>query len=368
MTTFHFGFILEQALGHITHTKNLQTNVSNDPDVQPYWGLVPFDTHGIAGRLPLYKSNWTVRAGVRARHAVAQISAQTALDALFFHTQVPAVFSTSWIKRIPSVVSLDATPLQYDALGQVYGHTPGMAWLERIKWQLNRDCFQAARQLVAWSEWTKQSLVNDYEVPPEKITVIPAGVNVRAWSRPVPRLAHQGPVKILFVGGDFERKGGLLLLEAFRAIRQLGAELHVVTRAPLPEEPGLFVYTNMQPNSLALKELYYRADIFCLPTYGDCLPMVLSEAGAAGLPAITTRVAAIPEIVHDGETGMLVPVGNVAALTDALRQLVASPALRLRQGARAIERVSQTFDAERNTRRLLELLKDVAGAGARHQA
>ncbi len=368
MTTFQFGFVLEQALGHITHTKNLQTNVSLDPEVNAHWGLVPFEARGFAGKLPVYKSNWTVRAGVRARRTVAQMSARANLDALFFHTQVPAVFSTSWIKRIPSVVSLDATPLQYDELGQVYSHTPGPAWLERLKWQLNRDCFRAARHLVTWSEWAKQSLVNDYQVAPEKITVIPPGVNVRSWARPVPRIAHSGPVNILFVGGDFERKGGMLLLEAFRAVRALGAELHVVTRAQLPEEPGLFVYTNMQPNSVALKELYYRADIFCLPTYGDCLPMVLSEAGAAGLPAISTRVAAIPEIIRDGETGALVPVGDTSALTEALRQLVSNPALRLRQGARATQVVAETFDAEANTRRLIKLLKHVARTNERaHQ-
>lgn len=365
MTTYQFGFILEQALGHITHTKNLQQNVASDGDVQPHWGLIPFDAQGLAGRVPLYSSNWTLRAGVRARRTVARLASHAQLDALFFHTQVPAVLSTSWIKRIPSVISLDATPLQYDALGQVYGHAPGAAWIERLKWQLNRDCFRAAHHLVTWSAWAKQGLVDEYEVPAEKITVIPPGVNTHTWARSAARLAHDRPVKILFVGGDFERKGGLLLLEAFRAVRRHGAELHVVTRAALPSEPGLFVYTNMQPNSAELKELYFSADLFCLPTYGDCLPMVLSEAGAAGLPVITTRVAAIPELVRDGETGVLVPVGDVAALTNALTQLVVDRALRLRQGERAVEVVSATFDAERNTRRLLDLLKQLAGRAPR---
>jgi hypothetical protein len=52
MTTYQFGFILEQALGHITHTKNLQQNVASDGDVQPHWGLIPFDAQGLAGRAP----------------------------------------------------------------------------------------------------------------------------------------------------------------------------------------------------------------------------------------------------------------------------------------------------------------------------
>jgi glycosyltransferase involved in cell wall biosynthesis len=56
--------------------------------------------------------------------------------------------------------------------------------------------------------------------------------------------------------------------------------------------------------------------------------MVLSEAGAAGLPAVTTRVAAIPEIVQEGETGFLVPAGDEAALVSALARLIANPDLR----------------------------------------
>jgi glycosyltransferase involved in cell wall biosynthesis len=362
MTTYKIGFIIEQALGHITHTQNLQRNVPRDPDVQAFWGLVPWETHGLAGYIPIYKSNWTVRAGLRARQAVAGIARQTCLDALFFHTQVPAVLSSNWVRRFPSIVSLDATPIQYDTLGQFYNHQTASTWLEHLKWKLNRDCFRAARRLVAWSEWAKQSLVNDYEVPVEKVIVIPPGVNAADWACPTPRIPHDRPVKILFVGADLERKGGLLLLEAFRALRPIGVELHMVTRASQPEEPGLFVYTHMQPNSAALKQLYYESDIFCLPTYGDCLPMVLSEAGAAGLPVISTRVAGIPEIVEDGTTGFLVPPGDVQALADALKSLVRNPQLRLVQGQRAVDVVTREFDAHRNARRLLSLLKQEADA------
>jgi glycosyltransferase involved in cell wall biosynthesis len=364
MTTYNIGFIIEQALGHITHTKNLQLNVPRDPEVQAHWGLVPWETHGLASHIPVYKSNWTVRAGLRARQAVAEIARHTQLDVLFFHTQVPAVLSTNWIKRFPSIVSLDATPIQYDSLGQFYNHDQGSAWLEHMKWKLNHDCFQAARRLVAWSSWAKQGLVNDYGVSAEKVTVIPPGVNSADWARPIPRIRHDRPVKILFVGTDLERKGGLLLLEAFRELRPLGVELHLATRASLPKEPGLFVYNQMRPNSAELKQLYHESDIFCLPTYGDCLPMVLSEAGAAGLPVVSTRVAGIPEIVHDGVTGVLVPPGDLPALTQALKSLVLNPDLRLEQGARATELVVREFDAQCNARRLLTLLKHEAGAAS----
>lgn len=365
MTSYTIGFIIEQALGHITHTKNLQAHVPSDPEIRALWGLIPFEVSGLGARIPVYKSNWTVRAGVRARQQISAMAHQAPLDALFFHTQVPAVLSAYWVRRIPSVLSLDATPIQYDQLGESYGHQRGSGAVEQWKWRLNRDCFRAARHLVTWSAWAKQGLVDDYEVPTEKITVIPPGVTTAAWQRPEPRAPHPGPVKILFVGGDLRRKGGMLLLESFRALRHLGVELHLVTKDDLPAEDGLFIYHGMQPNSPELQRLYHQSDIFCLPTSGDCLPMVLSEAGAAGLPSISTTVAGIPEIIQQGETGLLISPGDQQGLTAALATLVQDEGMRLRLGQQAVARVAHSYDAEHNARRLLDLLKREAAAAKR---
>ena len=362
MAGYEFGFILEQALGHITHTKNLLTNVALDQEVRAHWGLIDFEARGIAGRIPVYRSNWTVRAGLRARREVARMNAQTKLDALFFHTQVPAILAQHWLRKIPGIVSLDATPLQYDELGAFYKHEQGPAWLESLKWRLNRDCFRSARRLVSWSEWTKLGLVQGYGVPADKITVIPPGVNVHEWCRPTPREPHANPVKILFVGGDLERKGGLVLLEAFRALRHLGLELHLVTKDLLPPEPGVFIYNNLEANSQPLKDLYHACDIFALPTFADALAMVLSEAGASGMAIISTNVGAIPELVRDGETGLIVPAGDAASLTQALRDLVTNPALRMKLGEGAVAHVTRHYDASTNASRLLSLLKTEADA------
>lgn len=370
MKKYNIGFIIEQALGHVTHGKNLQVNVPKDESIEPLWGLPAFETTGLASKIPLYKSNWTVRASLQTRRLVAEMNQKTELDALFFHTQVTAVLANKWVKRFPSIVSLDATPVQYDELGEFYEHETGSGLLERVKWRLNRDCYRSANHLVTWTDWAKQSLVEDYQTSAEKITVIPPGVNTSEWYRATPRRLENKPVKILFVGGNLQRKGGKLLLEAFRTLRQelpaldsraptIELELHLVTRDKVSQEPGLFVYNNMQPNSAPLKKLYHDCDIFCLPTYGDCLPMVLSEAGAAGLPVVSTKLAGIPEIVQEGRTGFLVPCGDVPALTNALMRLVVSPELRLQQGTRAVDVVTNAFDAERNTFRLLDLIKEM---------
>lgn len=358
------GFIIEQALGHRTHAQNLREAVPRDPEIDAVWGLIPFEVEGVAARLPVYGSNWTVRAGVRARRHLARVAAGGPLEALFVHTQVPAVLCLDWLRRVPAVVSLDATPLQYDALGASYGHSAGASWLEGLKWRLNRAVFQRARHLVAWSEWARTGLAEGYGVDPARVTVLPPGTQVEAWKRPVPREAHGDPMRVLFVGADAERKGGALLLEAVRSLRgSISIELDLVTRSPIEPGPGIRVHHGVQANSDTLRRLYHEADVFCLPTEGDCLPLVLAEAAAAGLPIVSTRIAAIPEVVREGETGLLTQPRDLAGLMGALQRLAGDEQLRLAMGQRAAALAATEHDAGCNALRILEILKRAASAG-----
>jgi glycosyltransferase involved in cell wall biosynthesis len=89
--------------------------------------------------------------------------------------------------------------------------------------------------------------------------------------------------------------------------------------------------------------------------------MVLSEAGAMGLPLVSTDVGAIREIVRPDETGLLVPPRDEDALAAALRRLVVEPELRGRLGDGARTLVRQDFDAATNARRLVDVILDVLG-------
>jgi glycosyltransferase involved in cell wall biosynthesis len=282
------------------------------------------------------------------------------------HTQVPATLMPDVVGRTPSVVSLDATPLQYDELGRHYGHATGREPVERAKRRLHRASFDAADRLVAWSEWTKQGLVDDYGVAADKIEVIAPGVDYARWA--AEGRADQratGPVRILFVGGDFPRKGGDTLVAAVRRLRAEGraVELDLVTKAEVAPEPGIRVHDGLGPNDPALIELYRCSHVFCLPTLGDCLPMVLSEAGALGLPLVSTDVGAIREIVRPDETGLLVPPSDEVALGVALDRLVADPELRRSLGSAARALVRDRYDAATNASRLVDVLLEVASAG-----
>jgi glycosyltransferase involved in cell wall biosynthesis len=360
----HVGFVLERALGHVTHAENLKQLLTRQSVVEADVFEVDYDTSGPMARVPLFRSNWTVRAGLRARRGIRRMDQTQRLDALFMHTQVPTVLSADWLLRIPTVISVDATPRQYDLLGEQYDHRREGRFVEAAKWHANRLSFRHAAHIVAWSEWTKRGLIDEYEVDASKVTVIPPGVMRSLWVPPEPRSDRAGPVRILFVGGAWQRKGGDLLLKAFDELRsQNGAEhpasaveLHVVTNTPLRDAPGVVVHRGLAPNDAALVDLYRTSDIFCLPTRADTHAIVLSEAASAGLALVSTGIAGLPEVVRDGETGLVVPPDDQPALVAALRRLVDAPELRRRLGFAASALAARDLDAEKNMRRLVELV------------
>jgi glycosyltransferase involved in cell wall biosynthesis len=356
---YRFAFVMEQNLGHRTHAQNLARFVAEDPGVCPTWLPIEFETLGLLSRIPYVRSNWSVRASLAAWDAVRRARNAAKPDALFYHTQVTALLSPLH-PGVRSVISLDATPINYDTVGKHYGHVSG-GRAEQFKFWANQRALARADALVTWCAWARDSLVADYGIPEERITVIAPGVDLEQWPRPTAHLPVEDRLPhLLFVGGDFARKGGDVLLRAFRAGLDELCELHVVTRSPLEAGRNLFIYHDVSPNSDVLRRLYAEADIFVFPSLADCAPLAVPEAMAAGLPVISTRVGAIPEMVKDDVTGLLVPVGDANALRVSVLSLLARPEARTRMGRAGRRVVEADFDARRNSQRLLDVLKAVA--------
>jgi glycosyltransferase involved in cell wall biosynthesis len=361
------AFVMEQALGHVTHYKNLRAVAAEHASVSPTWLPVPFAVRGPARLLPLWGSNWSLRASWRARRALITTLARQPLDALLFHTQVTALFSVDLMRKLPAIVSLDATPINYDSVGGPYGHAPaGDGPIDVQKFRLNRRAFHAAARLVSWSEWARRSLVDDYGVDSSNITVLapgaaPAFFRLGEQRSQRPPARSDVPVRVLFVGGDFERKGGRVLLDCLRGPLADGCELDVVSGgATIEAAPGVRVHANLGPNSPELLRLFAEADLFVLPTLADCLPVVLMEATAAGLAVVTTTVGAVGETVQHGQSGFAVPPGNPQALHDALSTAIGDAALRQRMGRAGHALARQKFNAKCNNMALLDLLTEVA--------
>ena len=285
-------------------------------------------------------------------------------DVLFLHTQMVAVFCHGFMARTPTAVSLDATPKQFLALGPQYGLSsdPDTA-LERRRDRWYRRAFAASARLFTWSQWAADSLTADYGVPAAKVQVFSPGVDLTQWQPGPPRPA-EGPLRLLFVGGDLTRKGGDLLLRWMHEGAPGDCTLDLVTNAPVPPAPRVTVHAGLGPNDPALRALYAQADLFALPTRADTTALVLMEAMASGLPLLTTDIAALPEVLGantgHAPAGVLVPPDDYAALSAALARLSQDrPALRaMGQAGRA--RAEAAFDGPANMAREMAALQSLA--------
>lgn len=353
---------MEQTLGHVAYGLGLREALADRDDFQAIWLDVPYLPEG-ERLLPVVGRNWTLRGSFRAARAVRDALRSERLDALFVHTQTIALFLAPFMRRVPTVLSTDATPRNYDAVSAAYGDSVHAAPLEKAKLVSHRAVVRRAQRFTTWSVWAKSSLVDDYGARDSLVTVIHPGTVISRFPDPRERGARrEGPLRVLFVGGDFIRKGGDVLLEARRKMRN-PAELHLVTSADVPPEPGVHVYKGLKPLSTELLSRYADADVFALPTRGDCLAVVLGEAMAACLPIVTTAVGAHAEAVENESSGFIVPTDDAAAVADRLDRLASDPGLARRLGSRARAIGEERFDMKKNANRIADLLLETSAGG-----
>lgn len=280
-------------------------------------------------------TRWHHAYSGEARARVAAALRQKSYDLMFIHTQNAALSLADRMRDLPTIVSGDATNIQLANLGwNARGRFTRYTWLPSIR--AERKAYAAAKWVTKMCHWGADSVIRDYGVPARKIVVAPTLVPTAAEY--APRAGDR--VKWLFVGNDFHRKGGPEVVDVFLAEFQETCELHIVSKAriDLPSHPRIHRHADLTKHDDRLRQLYATCDIFVFPTLLDLIPNVLREAIAMGLPVVSTPLAAIPEIVEDGRTGLLVPPGDRAALAAALRRLVASPAMREELGRAGLEK------------------------------
>ena len=244
-----------------------------------------------------------------------------------------------------------------------YGIRRSSKAVRALKHSLVRRTFRRAALCVGWSEWARRSFVRDYGVDESQTRTVAPGVDLSRWTS-VDRGQESGLPRLLFVGGNLDRKGGNLLLEVFRSHFRGRCLLDIVTRDELSEEDGVRVHRGLEATSPALLELYRNASAFVLPTRGDCFSIASMEAMAMSLPVVVSSVGGIPEIVEQGRSGFLIAPGDgKSARSD--RGLLADPARRREWGARGRVLAEERYDAKKVAHRLLELLTEIARNGSR---
>jgi glycosyltransferase involved in cell wall biosynthesis len=301
------------------------------------------------GRIPPFSLHWWLSAwwsttsGLRAMRARG-----LAPDVAVFNHVNPVVLAGRTGRRTPIVLHLDATPRVTTTMAEHYlGRSARPAWAERLKVPIYRFVYRRAVHIVSYSEMVRTSLVDEYGVDRDRVTVIPNGIDLSAW-QPSAK-TPSGSVQVLFVGGDFDRKGGRDLLTIAESADMGDVEFHLVTKTDTGPTPNnVVVHRQLDSGSDGLREVYRNASIFVLPTYADFSPNVICEAMAMGLPVIASNVGAIGEMVMDGQTGFLIQPGDAAALKKRLDELVRSPELRARMGRQGRLVVERLFDIRQN--------------------
>jgi glycosyltransferase involved in cell wall biosynthesis len=359
----HATFIMEQHLGHQTLYQNLRHFIDADPQICPAWVPVTYlGGDGLWENFSFLPAR--IRGSLTGRQQVQRGLKVKPCDVLYFNTQVPAVLCNPQAKGKPYVIATDITPIQLDQMAAPYGHRADPNGLiQWLKHRANTRILRGAARLLPWSSWAADSLINDYGVDPERIEVIPVGVDLDWW-RSHSHSPNQ-PARILFVGGDFVRKGGNLLLEAYRSLPKGSAELVLVTHSTVPIEDGVHVYGDIQPNSVELRSLYQACDIFVLPSSAEAFGISAVEASAMGLPVIATSSGGLSSIEADQVTGFVIPIGDVHALASRLLYLVENVDLRQQMGHAGTLRAQAMFDARKNASRLTDILVEIASGGDR---
>ncbi len=279
----------------------------------------------------------------RAIHQWVEREVDPARTALVFQTQ--SLFDARR-EGVPHFLYSDHTYLANRRYAQPRPLLPvPRGWLE-----MERTLYRRATVNFVSSEFAAASVREDYAVPAERVECVFSGQNVPLSASS----ASRNPAAILFVGVDWERKGGPELLAAFRAVRAARpeAELWIVGCSPAIHEPGVRVVGRVAPERVA--DFYREAAVFCLPSRMDPSASVIGEAALHGLPVVATPVGGNAERVRDGETGFL---RAPESLAPALLELLADGTRREQMGAAAREFASARFTWDAVCRRMADRIR-----------
>ncbi len=298
-----------------------------------------------------------------ARRLLHAEMAARPIDAIHAYSQHVALRVTSELRAYPSVVSTDGSAAQNAV--QLPFRRPGRftPTTARVGEYFEERVFRATTIVVAQSEWCAGAIRDRYQLGPDRLRVIPFGIippDPVAVDPPAPGALPE----ITFTGNSMDRKGGWALVRAFRDHLRGTCVLNLVTQELVPPEPGVRVFNDLTPGDPRLVAMLERSAVFALPSEIDKSPYSVLEAMFAGRPVVATDVGGIPEMVVDGETGLLVPPGDEAGIAAAITKLLGDDELRTRLGDAARVRAHDRFDARKTT---ADLIRVIAAAKEMHR-
>jgi alpha-maltose-1-phosphate synthase len=251
----------------------------------------------------------------------------------------------------------DASALPYTEAGLI--DPSALKLMEEREARIYRE----ANAVLTLSERARRSFIEDFRLAPSQVTTIYAGPNAALPAGMSSRLPARS--RVLFVGRQFERKGGDTLLAAFREVRRrvADAELWIVGPPARESEPGVrwlgFLSQDSEQGRALLAEAFDSAAVYCLPTRFEPLGISFIEAMHLGMPCIGTNVWAVPEMILDGETGFVVPVDDPHALANSIVRVLSDSTLAVKMGNAGRQRAQAMFTWDHAVDRLLGVANNI---------
>ncbi len=238
---------------------------------------------------------------------------------------------------------------------------------------------RAARMVVTTGEALKQQLVRDNRFPAERMVSIPTGIDLQHFV-PIADAAAKEALRarlglprggrvIGIVATLRSWKGHRFLVEAFARLRHPGVHLLLVGDGPqrealeaLVRELGLQGQVTLPGNQTDVVPWLQAMDVFALPSYAnEGVPQSILQAFACALPVVTTSAGAISEVAIDGETALVVPMQDAAALAAGLARLLDDAALRSRLGLNARQQAQERHGIDNMLDRMEAVFRRAAG-------
>lgn len=278
--------------------------------------------------------------------AIHDTARKEGLDLMHVHYAIPHATS-AWVARemlaperdLPIVTTLHGTDIT------LVGLHPSFR-------DITRFSILRSQGLTAVSESLKEATVRDFQVPPERIDVIPNFIDVQQWRRdrePCHRsvLAPGGEKIVMHISNFRPVKRVEDVVEIFALIsRKVEARLVFVGDGPdrpraldRAEELGVRHRVLFLGKHASVDELLACADLFLLPSATESFGLAALEAMACGTPVVASNAGGIPEVVMDGETGFLFAPGDVQAMAEAGVTLLSDPE-RWREFSQAARRLA----------------------------
>ena len=272
---------------------------------------------------------------------------------ILFTFQIHSDFDASSPRR-PNFVYTDTTNL-----ANLYTPSYTEDKLYSKAWHaLEKETYQNAQVTFVRSSHIRRSLLEQYQIPAQKVGLVYSGGNTPILDVDLSRKDYTTQ-NILFVGVTWERKGGPDLVEAFKSALKVHpqASLTIVGCEPEVDCPNVKIVGKIPVEQVV--PYYRQASIFCLPTRLEPFGVVFLEAMSFGLPLVAPRTGAVPDFVEDGRNGYLIEPGDVPAMAAALIKLLNSPEQCRQFGQVGYQLVRERYTWQKVGQRMGEYIRPV---------